>query len=155
MCLSVFLLLGEPGQKDRVVLGHLNPKAPWDRIGALDAARAAQHQKGWTIPSCHLLYYESPADAAQRIAREQLDLSTVDFEGPQVISEAYTRPSGSPNERHWDLGFVFRGTWPAGRPMQADPWTELRYVDVAHTPRSAFARSHADVLDLVGLPAAP
>jgi ADP-ribose pyrophosphatase YjhB (NUDIX family) len=155
LCLSTFALLSEPGRPGSVVMGRLDPSAPWARIGALDRARAEQHQNGWMLPSSHLLHYEPPIEAARRILREQLDLTeTVPFSDPTIFSDAYERPNGPPNARHWDLGFLYRGPWPAGQPLRARAWKELAFIDVERTPRIAIARSHADVLDAVGLRAA-
>lgn len=49
LCLSSFLVIEEGN--GRVLMGHLNPSAPWDDIGALDAKRAMIHSKGWMLPS--------------------------------------------------------------------------------------------------------
>src|SRR3989442_4075768 len=53
----------------RVLMGHMNPKAPWDHIGALDPSRVEAHSRGWMLPSSHLIFLESPDEAARRIAR--------------------------------------------------------------------------------------
>ncbi len=151
LCLNVFLLLAEPGHPERILLGRLDPSAHWERIGALDAARVGAHQNGWMIPSCHLLHLESPAEAAQRIAREQLELPSVPLGEPLVASESYPRLAGSPGPLHWDLSFLFRGEWPEGKPVRAAPWKALRFVDVARSSRAEIARSHADVLAFAGL----
>ncbi len=151
LCLSAFLVLAENGQPQRVLMGHLNPAAPWDHIGALDASRTAVHSKGWMLPSSHLLVNESPDDAAHRIAAEQLGRRDLSFADPRVVSEVYTPKRFPDIVRHWDLEFIFRGTWPAGAPPQAAAWTELRFVDLATTPKSAIARSHEDVLESAGL----
>ncbi len=151
LCVNAFLLVAEPEHPERVLLGRLNPAAPWERIGALDPARVRANQDGWMIPSCHLLHFESPAAAAQRIAREQLELASLPLHEPLVLSEAYPRLAGSPGPLHWDLSFLFRGEWPEGRPTRAAPWKELRFVDVGRSSRSEIARAHADVLGFAGL----
>ncbi len=151
LCLSAFLVLNEPGHPDHVLMGHLDPAAPWDHIGALDASRTAVHSKGWMLPSSHLLVNESPDEAARRIAAEQLERDDVTFSEPRVVSEVYT-PKRFPNvARHWDLEFIFRGIWPADARPHAAAWTDLRFVDLATTPKSAIARSHEDILESAGL----
>jgi hypothetical protein len=51
---------------------------------------------------------------------------------------------------HWDIEFLYRGTLPAGwRPVHP-AWVELKVVEPARTPRSAFTRSHDEVLELAG-----
>ncbi len=151
ICLSAFLILSEHGHPNRVLMGHLNPAAPWDHIGAMDATRVQVHSKGWMIPSSHLMLRESPQDAARRIAVEQLERPDLTFSEPQVVSEVY-EPRRFPGVvGHWDLEFLFRGEWPPGRTPKAAAWTELRFVDLATTPKSAIARSHEDVLESAGL----
>src|SRR5579862_4430146 len=89
LCLSSFLVLTEKGMSNRIFMGRLNPDAPWDHIGALDAPRMAVHSKGWMLPSSHLILYESPHDAARRILHEQLNLDEIELSEPKVVSEVY------------------------------------------------------------------
>jgi hypothetical protein len=151
LCLSAFLVITEPGHGERVLMGHLNPAAPWDHIGALDASRTAVHSKGWMLPSSHLIVNESPDAAAQRIAVEQLERDDLSFSGAKVVSEVYTPRRFPGITRHWDLEFLFRGEWPGGAPPRAAAWTELRFVDLATAARTDIARSHEDVLESAGL----
>ena len=74
MCLSSFLVISEESDSRVVLMGHLNPKAPWDHIGALDESRIQAHSKGWMLPSSHLIVHESPQEAATRILKEQLGI---------------------------------------------------------------------------------
>src|SRR2546428_546609 len=73
VCLSAFLIVTEARDARKVLMGHMNPKAPWDHIGALDPSRVEAHSHGWMLPSSHLIFRESPDDAARRVAREQLE----------------------------------------------------------------------------------
>lgn len=151
LCLSSFLLLSRRGRKGEVLVGRLDPKAPWAEIGALDPRRVEQNAEGWMLPSCHLLYFESPEGAAHRIAEEQLGLRDLPLEPPLVFSETY-RPRRHPERGfHWDLQFLFRGTVPEGWEAQHPAWRVLRFVDPSSTPREEFTRSHDEVLELVGL----
>ena len=63
-CISAFLVLQDSAESFRVLMGHLNPDAPWDHIGALDPERIAIHCQRWMLPASHLIYGESPKDAA-------------------------------------------------------------------------------------------
>ena len=147
LCLSSFVVMED--SEGRVLMGHLDPAAPWDHIGALDPGRAAAHGKGWMLPSSHLMLYESPQEAAQRIMKEQLGMS-VDLMGPTVVAEVGT-PNRFPELRnHWDFEFIFRGDAPGGEPPTHRAWKELRYVDLKRTPRGEVARSHDDVLENAG-----
>ncbi len=141
ICLSAFLVISETRHEERVLMGHLNPAAPWDQIGALDPERAEANRNGWMLPASHLLIGEAPEAAAERILKEQLGLPT-QLSGPRVFSEVY----GAKN--HWDLEFVFLGN--RDQAAQHPAWSELRFVDVNETPRDQIARYHEDILAHVG-----
>jgi len=142
ICLSAFLVIGEKGHPERILMGRLDPAAPWDHIGALDPERAETNSKGWMLPSCHLLIGESPEAAASRVLKEQLGLPALPLEGPQTFSEVY----GPKN--HWDLEFVFLGE--RDQIGQHPAWRELIFVDVNAVPREEIARYHEDILAHVG-----
>ncbi len=99
------------------------------------------------LPSSHLALFEGPGEAARRLLAEQLSVEGLPLEGPRVVSETYRRerPARDP---HWDLHFLFEGTWPAGRPLAHPHWLELAFVDSVKTPPERFARGHGDVLAL-------
>lgn len=143
LCLSSFLVIEDA--EGRVLMGRLDPAAPWDHIGALDPARTAAHSRGWMLPSSHLMLYESPQEAARRILKEQLGM-TVDLKGPTVVAEVGT-PRRFPDLRnHWDFEFIFQGDAKGREPPSHKAWKELRYVDLGRTPRREITRSHDDVL---------
>jgi ADP-ribose pyrophosphatase YjhB (NUDIX family) len=142
ICLSAFLVIGEAGHPERVLMGHLNPSAPWDHIGALDPERAEVNSRGWMLPSSHLLLGEAPEAAAERILKEQLGLPLLPLNGPHVYSEVY----GAKN--HWDLEFVFIGE--RDQIAEHPAWSDLSFVDVNATPRDQIARYHEDILAHVG-----
>lgn len=150
LCLSAFLLVSERGHPGHLLMGHLNPEAPWDHIGALDASRTAVHSKGWMLPSSHLIVNESPDAAARRIAAEQLERTDLAFSDAKVVSEVYTPRRFPDLVKHWDLEFLFRAEWPGGGPPKAAAWTELRFVDLATTTKADVARSHEDILASAG-----
>jgi ADP-ribose pyrophosphatase YjhB (NUDIX family) len=152
LCLSAFVVISKKGNPPEILLGHLNPKAQWDHIGALDEDRVRVHSKGWMIPSSHLIIHESPQDCAIRILKEQLGVERLKSGGlgePRVVSEVYI-PKRFPNlPDHWDIGFIFR------REMQQDelkkqgpkdPWIDLAFVDINRTSKKEMARSHEDIL---------
>ena len=152
MCLSAFVVIRPAGSDPRVLLGRIDPQAAWLEKGGLDAARAAAVGDQWMLPSCQLLLFESPHEAAQRVVREQLEVGPLRLEGPSVFSEAYRRPGSPANDPHWDMHFVFQGRWPSDRPPRASMWRELAFVDVPSVRESELARLQGDVLALIGLP---
>ena len=150
-CLSAFLIITETGDPRKVLMGRMNPRAPWDHIGALDPSRVEVHSRGWMLPSSHLIFQESPGDAARRIAREQLELSDLRFSEPKVVSEAYT-PKRFPNApTHWDMEFLFRAEMPAADLPKPAAWTQLAFLDLRRTAKAEVARSHEDVIESAGL----
>jgi ADP-ribose pyrophosphatase YjhB (NUDIX family) len=150
LCLSSFVLLSPRGEPGRVLAGKLDPAADWRRIGALDDQRKLANAGGWMLPSCHLLFFESPQAAAARIVEEQLGLKGVQLGPAETFSEVY-RPKRHPNSgQHWDLIFLFRGTLESSAPPRHPVWEELAFVEPARTPRERFTRSHDEVLELAG-----
>jgi ADP-ribose pyrophosphatase YjhB (NUDIX family) len=151
MCLSVFLVVRPPDDAGRVLLGKLDPTAPWGELAAIGPPGVARLGNAWILPACQLMLFESPDDAARRVAREQLDLEIADLPRPRVFSEAATRPGREGRDPHWDIHFVYELPWPKGRAVRAAPWKELAFLPVAETARAAIGRGHGDVLELIGL----
>ena len=150
LCLSSFLLLSPEGRPGEVLVGRLDPSGPWAEIGALDPRRVRANAEGWMLPSCHLMHFESPDQAARRVLKEQLGLETLALGAPAVHSETY-RPRRHPERgMHWDLEFLYRGIVPRTWTPHHPAWVELRFVDPSATPRAAFTRSHDEVLELAG-----
>jgi len=152
MCLSVFVVIHPPSDDGKVLLGRIDPRAPWLALGALDAARAGAVGEQWMLPSSQLLLFEPPSEAAQRVVREQLEAGPLALQGPSVFSEAYRRTGSTAQDPHWDMHFVFRGRWPSDRAPWASPWKELAFVDLAAIRGEELARGQGDVLSLAGLP---
>lgn len=142
ICLSAFLVIGQKGRPERILMGHLDPAAPWDHIGALDPERAEANRQGWMLPSSHLMLNESPEAAAERVMKEQLGIPEYELDGPYVFSEVYGAKG------HWDLHFVFLSE--RDQVAQHPAWTELAFVDVNDMPKEQIARYHEDILALVG-----
>src|SRR5687767_10998913 len=99
VCLSAFLIVIEARRPTNILMGHLNPEAPWDHLCALDPTRVEAHSRGWMLPSSHLIFHEPPQEAARRIAREQLELPDLELSEPQVVSEVYA-PRRFPSAAH-------------------------------------------------------
>jgi len=151
LCLSVFLLVQDGSGK--VLLGKIDPNAPWDHIGALDRERIEIHRKGWMLPSSHLIVHESPQDACKRIEMEQLELSDLVISDPKVVSEVYPPKQIPDLDEHWDIEFIFSATFEADKlPSRTKAFSELRLIDPKVVRRSEIARSHEDILTSVGIP---
>ena len=151
MCLSVFLLLGQPDPSGGVLLGRIDPGQPWGRLGGLTASRVQAIGDRWMLPSSHLVAYESPTEAAARIATEQLERPGLPLQGPEVHSETEHRPGRPPEDLHWDLHFLYRGAWPRDLPVVARPFRELRFFSPKELRPLEIARGGGDILRLAGI----
>lgn len=155
MCLSAYLIVRPNGEDRKVLLGRLDPNAPWPWIGALGPDRVSRIGEAWMLPSSQLLLFESPEEGVRRIAREQLESELPPVESSRFFSEAYplaAHPTGDP---HWDFHFVYQARWPSAAPPRAYPWKELAFVDLDRVRRDEIARLQGDVLELVGLAPGP
>src|SRR5438094_10407675 len=92
-CLSAFLVISNSRNPKEVLLGHLNPDAPWDHIGALDPPRVEMNKNGWLLAACHLIVGESPHEAAKRILGEQLEVGEQKLEGTMIFYVVYVEQS--------------------------------------------------------------
>ncbi len=152
LCLSAFVVLNSEENPSAVLMGHMNPAAAWDHIGALDRKRVEIHRNGWMLPSSHFIFRESPEEAARRILREQLELSAIPLEGPRVVSEVYAPKRFPEKSQHWDLEFLFRGKLSEENVPISKAWTDLRFIDTHKVPKSDIARTHEDILASAGFP---
>jgi hypothetical protein len=150
-CLSTFVILTLVDRPTSVLVGRMNPEAPWDHLGGLDPERVERHRGGWVLPATQLLLRESPDESAQRIVHELLGIDGMPLGPPHVVSEVYAPRRDPATTNHWDLSFLYRGTWSGPPPSVPSVWTDLRFVDVRTVRRSEFARVHEEVLDHVGL----
>lgn len=133
-----------------MLVGRIEPRGPWAEIGAMNAHRIQLNSEGWMLPSCHLLYFESPDDAARRVLKEQLGLESIPLEGPRIFSEKY-RPRRHPERgEHWDLEFLYAGEVPSSWIPAHPAWKALKFVEPAKMARAEFTRSHDEVLELAG-----
>jgi hypothetical protein len=155
LCLNVFVLLSDRANSHRVLLGRIDPEQPWTEIGGMHRQRIQDLGDRWMLPSRQLYLFEAPDEAARSILHAQLGIESLRLEGPQVVSEAWQRPKPAGEGRHWDISFLYRGTWPAGRPLAARPWRELAVHESDQLRPEDVGRSHLDVLDLAGLPTRP
>lgn len=151
-CVSAFLLVGDPKNPNSVVLGRPLASAPWREIGALEPKALESLQDRWILPASHLIQFESPRAAAERILREQLSIEGVELRGPEVVSEAYPFRSEPEGGTHWDLHFLFRADWPRGRELHSPVFKELRLIDTRLVAAPQLGRGHGDILILAGYP---
>jgi len=152
LCLSVFVLVGDPKNPNLVVLGRPAPSAPWTELGSLGSVALEALHERWVLPASHLVEFEAPRAAAERVVREQLGLDHLELRGPDVHSEAYPYPDSLESGNHWDLDFLFRADWPHGHELRSPAFKELRLIDTRTIGATNLGRGHGDILILAGYP---
>ncbi len=151
ICLSAFLIFSPPGDPKQVLVGQMNPEAPWDHFAGLAREEVELNEGRWVLPASHLLFGEGPNHAATRILHEQLGNLSATWDPPILDSQFYM--PRSQHTKHWDLQFIYRGRLASSRLPSLHPWKRLRLVDLAKAAPSEFGRSHEDILTTLGLPA--
>jgi ADP-ribose pyrophosphatase YjhB (NUDIX family) len=151
-CISVFLILKDEKDPRSFLMGHLNPDANWAHIGALTQDRIDAHSKGWMLPSSHIIFGESPNDAAKRVSSEQLGIEDVEglyLIGPKVFSEVYAPRRHPEAKEHWDLQFLFEGSVASSdllNDVARHAWKKLDFINIDSIDPSKISRSHEDIL---------
>jgi hypothetical protein len=154
MCLNVFLVVQDPHDAHRVLLGKVAPDSRWMDVGGLGPERVARVADRWMLPSRQLLLFEPPDAAARLVAEEQLGLALEPLPVPQVVSETYALPGSTVTDPHWDLHFIYRTIGPAVAPRNS-LWDDLAYAPIGSTSRRQIARGHGDILEFAGFTPAP
>jgi ADP-ribose pyrophosphatase YjhB (NUDIX family) len=148
-CIAAFVVVTDEWDTRKVLMGKLNPQANWDHIGALDSKRVRRHKEKWTLPSSHLMLFESPQDASKRILKEQLEMENLELAEPVLFSDVRALKR-APDAKHWDLDFIFRGkTTPEEIPRNPKAWKELAFVDFDKAPKGQITQLHLDVIKRV------
>jgi ADP-ribose pyrophosphatase YjhB (NUDIX family) len=150
VCLSAFVLLRPRLHPNRVLLGRPDPGAPWEEMATLEEAHVRSIGERWILPASHLREFESPADAAGRIVRQQLGIAELPLQGPDVFSEVYPSLLDPESGPHWDIHFVFRGEWSSMEVPPNSAWREMAFLDPLTMISADIARGHADILALAG-----
>lgn len=143
LCISTFIVINERGNQRNILAGRINPKAPWDHIGAINPGRLERITKRWMLPSSHLILLESPEAAARRLLKEQLELD----ESKVQMSKQPIVFSDVSETQHWDIGFIYRGNMDRqDLPKSPSAWEELKFLNFDSTPESDYARFHNYVI---------
>lgn len=145
-CIAAFVVITDDTNPKRVLMGKMNPKARWDHIGALDLERVQRHKDGWTLPSSHLMLFESPQEASMRILKEQLEIDYLELSEPIIFSDIRALKR-APDAKHWDLDFIFLGRSSEKEiPRKPKAWRELMFVQVDEVPQGMITRLHLDIV---------
>jgi ADP-ribose pyrophosphatase YjhB (NUDIX family) len=97
-----------------------------------------ERSAGWCLPGAVINYGEDPAQAALRIAREQLGTS------PSVLRLVDVQSYG---DKHWDLCFIFQVEISAVGKLRED-FTESAHFEAGRWPPE-LREGHREVLDML------
>jgi hypothetical protein len=102
------------------------------------------------LPASHLLWYESPLDAAVRILKEQALLEVPKEKLELVDAQSHLRPSPKdPAMPHWDICFVYSADIPNVELEQLEWFKDFGFK--SNLKADDFTRDHGDVLEEAGL----
>ncbi len=149
LCLSVFLVLTEESEPNKVLMGIINREAPWEDLGALSPTLLKNFPTGWMLPSSNMLVYESPFQASKRVLHEQLGIDDINLSAPIVFSDVYDHPITHLKD-HWDLGFIFKGSVKKEKVTKTNAWSRLEFIK-PFEQTIPIIRSHGDVIKYSGL----
>jgi ADP-ribose pyrophosphatase YjhB (NUDIX family) len=148
-CLSSFLVVSRGNE---ILVGKMkNPQVWMDRffVGEKFAPIYASSGK-YILPASHLAWYESPQEAAFRIASDQIAHSPHSKEDLRLL-DVQSFVSGDPNSDteppHWDFCFVYEMKLLPDEDIKEPEWfEELRFVERGKLNVDDFTRGHGDIL---------
>ncbi|MDH2900134.1 MAG: hypothetical protein PXY39_04110 [archaeon] len=147
-CLSSFLVITSNGND--ILVGKMNKPEIWTErffVGEKFAPTLASSGK-YVLPASHLAWYESPLDAAYRVATQQAQVSA-NKENIRLI-DAQSHLRGDPKDLdqppHWDICFLYELR--LREAVKVPEWfQELRFVQRDRLKPDDFTRGHGDVLE--------
>lgn len=149
-CLSSFVILTTGPD---ILVGKMTKPEIWIDRFFVGPQYVETYQKSgkYLLPSSHLAWYESPLEAAERVAREQTELEMPS--GSLKLLEVQSHLSGDVNDAeppHWDICFIYEGkvSKSTARKLQSPEWFEgLGFVKRSKLKADDFTRGHGDVLE--------
>lgn len=153
-CLSSFLVVSRGNE---ILVGKMNNPQVWiDRffVGEKFAPVYASSGK-YVLPASHLAWYESPQEAAFRVASEQIAYSPRSKEDIRLL-DVQSFVSGDPNSiaepPHWDICFAYELKVQPGEDIKKPEWfEELKFVERGKLKVDEFTRGHGDILQQLKL----
>ncbi|MBA4423846.1 MAG: hypothetical protein C0390_12245 [Syntrophus sp. (in: bacteria)] len=145
MCLCAFLFVRSGG---KILLGRYADHPAWEQLCGMDAGRVKANARGWTLPASHLKFGEDPRDTARRIGEEILTLDKGLVYSEPYVKTFFYEPAIAPEEKHFDVLFLFDVSVEAGVKIRKPLWYEaLEWFDIGAVQSEQFARQHEDVVE--------
>jgi ADP-ribose pyrophosphatase YjhB (NUDIX family) len=153
-CLSAFLVVSKGNE---ILVGKMkNPQIWVNRffVGEKFASVYASSGK-YILPASHLSWFESPQEAALRVASEQIEHSPPSKEDIRLL-DVLSFVSGDPNKSaeppHWDFCFVYEMKLQPGEEIKELDWFEdLKLIERGKLKVDDFTRGHGDILQQLKL----
>ncbi len=150
VCLSSFLVITRGSD---VLLGKMAKPEIWIERFFLSPERApiVFASNKFLVPGMHLAWYESPEDAARRIAIEQTLIAENDVKSLKLLGVQSHLRNEPP---HWDICFVYEMKVPYDFPknLSKPEWFEdFGFVERSTLSPDDFARAQGDVLEEAGI----
>ncbi len=124
-------------------------------VGEKFAPSYVQSNK-YLVPGSHLAWYESPLEAAERVARDQalLPARKESLKLLDVQSHVSGDPTSPTDPPHWDICFVYEAkvSKSAAKKLKQPEWfNEFAFVRRSKLKPDDFTRGHGDVLRQAGI----
>jgi hypothetical protein len=105
----------------------------------------------YLLPASHLLWYESPIDASERILKEMALIADVPKEQIKLVDvQSHLRPSPkNPANPHWDICMVYKVDAYSSKIRQPEWFKDFGFKP--NLKADDFTRGHGDVLEEAGL----
>jgi hypothetical protein len=103
------------------------------------------------LPASHLLWYESPLDAAERILKEIALIDDIPKDRLKLVDvQSHLRPAvTNPENPHWDICIVYKVDSYTGKLKQPEWFKDFGFK--SNLKADDFTRGHGDVLEEAGL----
>ncbi len=151
VCLSSFVAVTD--DKGGILAGRMNLLDVWlERFFVSPTNGPSFLASGkLLLPASHLLWYESPLDAAERVLKEMALIEDVPKERLKLVdAQSHLRPSvKDPSIPHWDICFVHEVASYQGKLKQPRWFKEFEFK--LNLKADDFTRGHGDVLEEAGL----
>lgn len=143
LCAYLFVVSGR-----KVLLGKYAEHPAWERLAGMDDQRVRSNADGWTVPATHLKFGEDPRETARRIGEEILILDKGLVYPEPYIKTFFYESAAVPDEKHFDLLFLFELSVGADAEVARPPWYQaLEWLDVGTVRSEPFSRQHEDVVE--------
>lgn len=105
----------------------------------------------YLLPASHLLWYESPLDASERILEEIALIDDVPKERLKLVDvQSHLRPAAkNPAVPHWDICIVYKVDSYHGSLRQPEWFKDFGFK--SNLKANDFTRGHGDVLEEAGI----